>query len=347
MKLTRITSAVTALLVASILTLSTASLMANEIFTDTGESPYQEEIKAVSGQGIMNGVGKGLFAPDKELTFAEAIQLTVNLLDMNTDNIRFIKEPLATDYFVNANNHSWYNQAMISYSVNGGQMDPNIMPGDLITKELFLNFLVTDVEQYKEMPKVKIEHTEIVDEEEIQVDYQGAIQRALTYGLVTLDASGQFNPKDTILREEVAAILVNLTAYLERQSQVDLEADFESALDYNLVDEGIELVLTVGNLNDQAVTIVYPSSQTFNYIVYDENGDMLYNWAADKSFLMMLTEVTVLANEELVSTVTWDLKDGLGNIQEAGKYRIVMETAFYFNEDMIEISEEVVVELTD
>ena len=134
---------------------------------------------------------------------------------LNLDYIRFIKEPKATDYFVHADDDAWYAQALIISSVHGVGFMPEVMPNDGIDRETFVSVLVTYAEGKYDLPMIKLIPVDIKDAEALTPEKEGAIQRALAYGLVTLDEEGNFNPKDVLHREEAAKIIFNLIQFLE------------------------------------------------------------------------------------------------------------------------------------
>jgi hypothetical protein len=184
-------------------------------FKDIDNSAYKDKITGLQERGFIKGTGNGMFAPDSPLTAAQGIQLFVNVLNLNLDAIRFIKEPKATDYFKNANNDAWYANAFIIASVNSLDLPNDLNPDQEWTREEFIYYLVKSFEFHYEMPMIKLMAYEIKDEDKIEAEHSGAIQRALAYGFTKLDASGKFNPDDKITRAEAAAIIYDAINYVE------------------------------------------------------------------------------------------------------------------------------------
>lgn len=50
---------------------------------------------------------------------------------------------------------------------------------------------------------------------QLTVSYDGAIQRALVYGIVQLGAEGKFNPKEKITRAEATEQIFDALEYIE------------------------------------------------------------------------------------------------------------------------------------
>ena len=200
--------------------ISTLSLptYATTKFVDINETPQKAAIEMLFDRGIIHGTSETTFEPDKLLNHAEGILLLVNTFDLNLDTVRFIKEPKATDYFKNADDAAWYAYGFITASVNGVALDADLLPMENWTREDFINVLVTTYEQEYNLPMVKLIPVDIADEESITPEFSGAIQRALSYGLVELDAQNKINPKESLSRAEAAEMIAHLIEReIERQ----------------------------------------------------------------------------------------------------------------------------------
>ncbi|WP_036940935.1 S-layer homology domain-containing protein [Pseudobacteroides cellulosolvens] len=184
-------------------------------FTDISNEAHKEKIIVLHEKGYINGLGKGLFSPKGIITAAEGIQMIVNVLDLNIDNVRFIKEPKATDYFPKAKNDAWYSNALIIAAVKGLNIPADTDPKKVWTREEFTYYLITAMEANRNMPMIKIIPANITDGDKITPEYEGAIQRALVYGIDKLDERGKFNPKAKMTRAEAAAQIYNVLEYFK------------------------------------------------------------------------------------------------------------------------------------
>ena len=207
---------VVSLSAATVLTLAVAanSFAAVKPFTDLTNVPAKEKILALQERGYVEGVGDYLFAPNDTITAAQGIQLIVNALDLNLDLIRFFKEPKATDYLKKANDDAWYANALIIASVKGLELQADLDPNQEWTREEFTYHLIQAIEEHAHLPKMKLVPVEIADQNQLTIDYSGAIQRALTYGVAKLNAEGNFNPKGNISRAESAEQVYNALEYI-------------------------------------------------------------------------------------------------------------------------------------
>ena len=201
-----------ALLMALILPLASYAVTG---FTDIEDSVYKVEIESLFQRGIVKGTQQTLFKPHAPLTYAQAMTMMNETFKLNLDLIRFIKEPKATDYFVHADDGAWYAQALIISSVHGVGFSSEVMPNDGIDRETFVSMLVTYAEGKYDLPMIKLIPVDIKDAEAFTPEKEGAIQRALAYGVVSLDAEGNFSPKEIIQRDEAAKIVHDLIQYLE------------------------------------------------------------------------------------------------------------------------------------
>ena len=208
---------VISLFIALVLTfaLSVQVFAASNSFADIEQISAKDKINSLLVKGIVKGTADGKFSPDSYITAAQGIQLIVNAFNLNIDDVRFFKEPKATDYFTKANDNAWYANAFIIASVKGIELPKDLEPDKQWTKEEFTYYLVSAMEKYGELPMIKIVPKEIADDPYITIEYSGAIQRSLIYGVTSLDKDKKFSPKGSITRAEAAEQVYNALEYLK------------------------------------------------------------------------------------------------------------------------------------
>lgn len=206
---------VAAITVGVMLMSGTAGLAATNPFTDLTNTSAQDKIIALQEKGYIKGIGDNLFAPDNTITAAEGIQLIVNAFGLNIDNIRFFKKPEATDYFTKANDNDWYAGTLIIASLNGFDLPKDLDPNALWTREEFTYRLIHVMESHYNMPMINIIPAEVADEDQMTIEYSGAIQRSLKYGITTLDTDKKFSPKAEITRADAAEQIYNALEYIK------------------------------------------------------------------------------------------------------------------------------------
>lgn len=184
-------------------------------FTDIGSLAERDKVISLQAQGIINGTGDDRFLPGGPLTSAQGIRLLVKAFDLNIDNLRFIKEPKASDYFKNAKDDAWYSQSLIIISYSGLELPADLDPDAVWTREEFTGYLIQLMEKQGGLPMIKLIPVEIKDGDKIDILKSGLIQRALTYNVAALDQDGNFRPKETITRAEAAIELYHAREYLK------------------------------------------------------------------------------------------------------------------------------------
>lgn len=211
---------IAALSTAALLTLSiTGSVFAAGMpFKDLADASAKDIIIALQDKGIVSGMSEGVFSPESKITSAQSIQLFVRAFDLNLDTVKFIKEPKATDYFKKAKDNAWYSEALIIGAVRGLDFPADIDPNGNMTKEEYTYQLMMATEKYGQLPMINMMYLEYDDADQVKVEYSGAIQRALKYGIVKLDADGRFNPKAELTRAEAAEQLYKALELLKAES---------------------------------------------------------------------------------------------------------------------------------
>jgi len=198
-----------------IVTFAGQSFAAIAPFTDLTNVIAKDKILSLQERGYITGIGDCLFAPDRNVTAAQGIQFIVSSLELNLDLVRFIKEPKATDFFTKADNTAWYANTLIIASVNGIELPKDLDPNKEWTREEFTYHLIYAIEKNGHLPMINIIPVKLADQDQLTSGYDGAIQRALVYGVAKLDAEGNFNPKTGISRAAAAEQVYNALEYLK------------------------------------------------------------------------------------------------------------------------------------
>ncbi|WP_438445369.1 S-layer homology domain-containing protein [Gorillibacterium sp. sgz5001074] len=181
-------------------------------------------VQALQERGIVSGVDDQHFVPKGKITYAEGVQLLVKAFGLNIDNVRFIKQPLASDYFTNVPNDAWYAKAFIIAQVKGMELPRDVNPTAPMTREQFGELLVRTLEKQGNYPLIKM-YIHIQDEDQITPEYQGALQRLLLYKIAELDRDGRFHPKDELTRGQAAVWLNKALAFKEAHAEKPAPAE--------------------------------------------------------------------------------------------------------------------------
>lgn len=96
---------------------------------------YTDAIEYVEVHGLMDGLPGGLFAPNKELTRAEAVQILYNLEGQPTVTGDSTFTDLTDDWYVNAITWAEINGVVDGYG------DGTFQPNDTVTREEFAQMM--------------------------------------------------------------------------------------------------------------------------------------------------------------------------------------------------------------
>lgn len=193
------------------LSLTGPSYAAASTFKDVSHSVAKDSISALQAKGIIRGVGADSFLPDDQLTTSQGVQLIINLLGLE---LSAEVTQGASDYFTNVKNDAWYAPAFVIAQYSGFDLDATVNPDKPMTREEFTHQLILAMEEHGDLPKINIKPVEFADDDQLDVSYQGTVQRALVLGIAKLDEKQQFHPEAPITRAEAAVLTFNAVEYL-------------------------------------------------------------------------------------------------------------------------------------
>jgi hypothetical protein len=186
-------------------------------FSDLEEG-QSEAVLALKNRGIVSGIDSEHYVPKGKISYAQSVQMIVKGLNLKMDTIRFIKQPLASDTYSNVPNDAWYADAFIIAHYNGLEIPKDVNPNATISREQFGDLLVRAIETKGNFPLVKM-FIVIKDEDQININYQGTLQRLLLYKITQLDQDGKFNPKAELTRGEAANWVYQAIQFVESHAQ--------------------------------------------------------------------------------------------------------------------------------
>lgn len=190
-----------------LLAMTTQCFAAISPFSDIENTKSKGTIVELYDQGVVKGIGNGLFDPDGVLTSAQGVQIIVNAFDISLASISFIKAPQATDYYAKANDNAWYADALIIAGANNIGLPADLDPNTQWTKEEFTYYMIMAMESHYEMPATDLMYIVAADDSEMTAEYQGAIQRSMKHNITALDQNDKFYPKKLLTRAEAAEMI--------------------------------------------------------------------------------------------------------------------------------------------
>lgn len=174
-------------------------------FTDAVERTwYYCAVKFVSENGLMNGVGNNLFAPNAKLSRTMLVQILYNREDRPNVNSSSIFADVAAD--------AWYADTVAWASGNGivnGYENGLFGPDDDITREQFAVMLY----RYAGSPVPPDSLLDFTDADKVSAWAWDAVRWAVEQGIINGKGNGILDPTGNTTRAEAAQKLKN---YLEK-----------------------------------------------------------------------------------------------------------------------------------
>ncbi|TCZ80100.1 S-layer homology domain-containing protein [Paenibacillus albiflavus] len=172
-------------------------------FEDIKGDPAEASIMKLKEAGIVSGEDAKHYNPQGKVSFAQGVSLITKGMDLNINHIKFVKAPMASDYFSSVPNDAWYASAFINAHLNGLPIDRDVDPNQAMTREQFANLLKHAIDEKGSYPLIQI-YLEIADMDEVQQDYAASVQAITILKIAQLDDKQKFYPKEAITRGQVA-----------------------------------------------------------------------------------------------------------------------------------------------
>jgi hypothetical protein len=177
------------------------------------------KINALHDKGIVSGIDDSTFAPDASLTYAQAVALLVKGFDLNIDNLRFIREPKASDNFANVDDNAWYAHDFIVAYHKGLPIPADVDPNAPIARQDYADLLAHALATTGDYPTVKM-FIIIADSDDIAKDKMGSIQDLLLMHIAKLDDQNRFRPTADTTRGVAAELLYNALEFLDQHTAI-------------------------------------------------------------------------------------------------------------------------------
>lgn len=176
---------------------------AEEVFDDiTGHWAY-ESIMFMSEEGIINGVGDGKFAPDRELTRAEFAVLIVGTLNL---------EETSEYIYEDVDNESWYAESVLKCTKEKIMMGDGekFRPFDSVTREEAAAVIARAAEYLEISFPSNTQEKVFSDTDMISQWAEKSIYEMVNAGIISGYDDGRFGAKDMTTRAHAAVMLTKL-----------------------------------------------------------------------------------------------------------------------------------------
>ncbi|MCH7699265.1 MAG: hypothetical protein IH865_10060 [Chloroflexi bacterium] len=151
----------------------------------------------------------------------------------------------------------------------------------------------------------------------LQVD-AGLLDRAPCHAQADASFDGVVNSLDaTIILQREAGLLATC-----RPGQTGFTASLTAVDKVTVPGEPFSLTFSVTNCNEHETTRSYSSGQIYDFIVRDDSGELVWNWAHGLAFLQAIQERTYGDRQTVTYGVVWDQTDNDGAPVPPGTYEI-------------------------
>ncbi|MFD1887350.1 S-layer homology domain-containing protein [Paenibacillus wenxiniae] len=203
--------------------MATSSFAAS--FDDLNGVPGKDKITSLATQKVINGMSDTHFAPGKSLTQAQALHMMVKAFKLDTVQSP-APDPLAGDenkaqqptipQFSKVKPSAWYADTFTTAAQAGLDIPATVNPDAPITREQYVDYVMSAMQLTGKMPVFRIIPPDINDQSAMDISHVGSVQLAIVLKIVSMDANGNFNPKQNITRADAAIMLYDGLNYLNR-----------------------------------------------------------------------------------------------------------------------------------
>ncbi len=186
-----------ALALALALGLAVPSLAAGQTFSDVPESYWgYADIEAVAQAGYMNGTGNGAFSPEMKVSVAQFLTLLGRLVfpDVKTEG---------SDWF-----GPYVSAAQEAGLLTGSQVNVNQPEAEISRYDMAV--ILRAAAKKLGVAEKSAQSSEVTDYGLVPTMYADAVLAVYGMGLIRGDQAGNFNGSNTMMRAEVATVIMRL-----------------------------------------------------------------------------------------------------------------------------------------
>lgn len=147
----------------------------------------------------------------------EAVTQIVQGLKLNIDDIRFFKEPKASDYYTKVKDNAPYAQAFIIAQFTGLDLPKDIDPNAYVTREQFAKWLYGGLSSTGEYMWIDL-YVEVKDANKVSKGYMESIQKLLIANIASLDSHSRFWPKMDVTKAQADRMVKRTQQFVEKNN---------------------------------------------------------------------------------------------------------------------------------
>ncbi|CAM4064097.1 S-layer homology domain-containing protein [Saccharibacillus endophyticus] len=171
-------------------------------FSDIADADQAAIVKSLQDKGLIQGVSADKFAPNNKLTNAQAVQLIVDSIGLDSAK----KKSDAPPWFFSVPRNAWYTPALKTALERGVVIDGTWNSNANPTRQQFAKLLYLGLLQKGNYANVK-KYTSIADAKQISAKNRVAVEYLLLTKIASLDKSKNFRPTAAITRMEAAEMI--------------------------------------------------------------------------------------------------------------------------------------------
>jgi len=181
----------------------------------------EQEIKTSIDLGLMVGTGRNcqgqcIFSPETTVNCAQLAAVLVRTFNLDYGDKRFIKQPLASDYYRDVDNGAWYAGDVVMCAINDifvkddNKLDPNRSVSRIeVAQAVKRCFEAKDIKVIMIMMMPEYNDMKGLTQEETN-----ALVFASNTGIMKGDGDNNFRPRQSVKRAELARILNRCTSMI-------------------------------------------------------------------------------------------------------------------------------------
>lgn len=156
------------------------------------------------------------------VTVAEAVTMIVKGLGLNIDNIRFFKEPKASDYYTKVKDNASYAGDFIIAQFNGLELPKDINPNAIVNREQFAKWLYGGLSTTGDYAWIEI-YVNVKDANKVSKGYMDSIQKLLIANIASLDSNNRFWPKQNVTKAQADRMVKRAAEFVVKNTPAQPE----------------------------------------------------------------------------------------------------------------------------
>jgi hypothetical protein len=237
---------------------------------------------------------EGNFYPGEDITRMEFVRLLHRAMDIN---ISYFAPTDIKDYFDDVSNGDIGSGDLYDL-VTLGVIDStgSFKPEDKLDRDEMIHYLLNALDYMTggDYAYIMLMPEPFNDDADVNALYKNAVYKAVVMDLIHGRGNNMLFPREGTTRAEAVTVIDRLmTVSASLMPSVSVSAMAREA------GGGLVMTLTIQNNIDETVHINHSSGQKYDFAIYDSEGESLYRWSADKSFIAALTTTEIGPGEKV------------------------------------------------